>query len=140
MLRLVRIAIIVYSVVLNCDVFAQTKPDSIVIERGNEIFGPVDVMPEFPGGIIEMYAFIKKNLAKPEFVKTGKVNGKAFLKFVVRPDGSLTDIDFLKGVKDCAECDSAAVKLIKTMPKWKPGMQNGKPVSVMYNLPINFCK
>lgn len=108
---------------------SQGKPD---------IFTVVEEMPEFPGGAMEMMKFIQRNIIYPNKAKEAGLMGKCFLKYVVDSSGNVRDVQVLKGVPNCKECDDEAVKVVKSMPKWKPGRQNGKPVSVFFNLPISF--
>jgi len=108
------------------------------INNGNLIFTVVEHMPEFPGGPMEMMKHIQKNIVYPHSAKERAVSGKCFLKFVINKEGELSDIEILKGISKCPECDAEAIRVVKTMPKWKPGTQNGNPVSVFFNLPINF--
>lgn len=70
--------------------------------------------------------------------KEAGLSGKCYLRFVILPNGKITDIKVLRGVPGCPECDNAAIKVIQAMPVWKPGTQNGKPVSVFFNMPFNF--
>jgi TonB family protein len=98
----------------------------------------IETMPEYPGGMTEMMKYITKNLKFPEIAKKVGLTGKCYLKFVVLPNGSITNVTVIKGIAGCSECDQEAVRVVKSMPKWKPSTQNGKPVSTFYNLPINF--
>lgn len=97
-----------------------------------------EMMPEFPGGMTEMMKYIQANLKYPQIAKEAGLSGKCYARFVVYKDGSLKNFEILKGVPGCIECDVEALRVISSMPKWKPGIQNGKPVSVFFNLPINF--
>lgn len=97
-----------------------------------------EVMPEFTGGVIEMMKFIQKNIQYPQMAKEAGLTGKCFLKFVIDKDGSVNNVAIMRGVPGCIECDIEAMRVVYSMPKWKPGMQKGKPVSVFFNLPINF--
>lgn len=103
-----------------------------------EIFTVVEEMPEFPGGVAEMAKFIQKNLQYPTMAREAGLSGKCFLKFVVNGSGTISDVTVLKGVPGCPECDKEAIRVVKAMPSWKGGKQNGRPVNVYYNLPINF--
>lgn len=103
-----------------------------------EIYNIVDYMPEFPGGSMEMMKFIQKNIVYPKNAREKNISGKLFLKYIINADGTISDIKILKGVSGCPECDEEGVRVVKLMPKWKPGMQAGKPVPVYWNLPINF--
>jgi protein TonB len=103
-----------------------------------DIYTVVEEMPDFPGGITERNKFIIKNLRFPDSAIKKQIIGKCFLKFTISKDGTVKDIVILKGVENCPECDEEAKRVIAMMPKWKHGKQNGNPVSVYYNLPINF--
>jgi len=111
---------------------------SFAQNEASPIFAQSESMPEFPGGPSEMMKFIQINIMLPTNVSGKAVDGKCFLKFVVNDSGRISDVQVLKGVLDCPQCDVEAIRVIKLMPKWTPGIQNGKPVSVFFNLPIRF--
>jgi len=111
---------------------------TVIEEKAPEIFTVVEEMPEFPGGPQEMMKFIQKNIQYPQMAKEAGLSGKCFLKFVVNGNGNISDVTVLKGVPGCGECDREAIRVIKSMPGWKPGKQNGRSVPVYFNLPINF--
>ncbi len=104
--------------------------------NGETIFSVVENQPEFPGGIQEMYKFLAQNIKYPEAAAKAKVSGKVFVNFVVTTEGEIRDITILKGIGFGA--DQEAIRMVKNMPRWKPGMQSGKAVNVRYNLPISF--
>lgn len=106
--------------------------------KGSDTYIVVEEMPEFPGGTEEMIKYIQKNLQYPTVARETGLSGKCFLKFVVSETGSISRIEILKGVPGCVECDQEAIRVIKSMPGWKPGKQNGRAVNVYFNLPINF--
>ena len=95
-------------------------------------------LPEFPGGIIAMMEFVKEKIKFPRQVLDNKIAGKCYVKFLVKSDGSIDEVSILKGVNGCPECDAEAIRVIKSMPKWKPGYIAGVPVALYYNLPVNF--
>lgn len=97
-----------------------------------------DDSPEFPGGIVAMMEYVKANLKYPERALNEKISGRCAVKFTVNPDGSLSDITVLDGIKACPECEAEAIRVVQSMPKWKPGKIAGKPVALYYNLPIKF--
>ena len=112
--------------------------NGVVEEKAPEIFTVVEEMPEFPGGMAGLGPFIQKNLQYPQMAKEAGLSGKCFLKFVVNENGSISDVTVLKGVPGCGECDREAIRVVKMMPAFKPGKQNGRSVKVFFNLPINF--
>lgn len=97
-----------------------------------------DESPEFPGGAMEMMKFIKANTKYPTSATDAKINAKCALKFMVNTDGSISDITVLEGVKSCADCDKEAIRVVKSMPKWKPGKLAGKDVGLFYNVSVGF--
>ncbi len=104
-------------------------------DTGEEnIFMVVEDMPQFPGGNVNKW--IAKNVKYPQLAQENGIQGKVFIKFVIEKDGSITDVQVSRGVD--ASLDREAVRVIKAMPKWKPGKQRGKAVRVSYTLPINF--
>lgn len=92
--------------------------------------------PEFPGGLPKMYEFIGNNVKFPQMAKENGIQGKVYVKFVVWKDGSIRDVQVLKGIG--GGCDEEAVRVVKEMPKWIPGKQMGKAVAVYFHLPIVF--
>ncbi|MFD1144041.1 TonB family protein [Larkinella insperata] len=100
------------------------------------IFSVVEKLPEFPGGMQGLTRFINDNLQYPEAAKRAYVSGKVFVSFVINTDGSFQDIQVMKGVG--FGTDEETVRLIKSMPRWKPALNDGKAVRVRYNLPIKF--
>lgn len=102
----------------------------------DEVCMSVEEAPEFPGGVNAMMDYLRGNLKYPESAKKNKQEGRVFIGFVVEKDGSVTNVNVLRGV--CEELDNEAVKVVKAMPRWTPGMNEGKPVRVQYTLPIVF--
>jgi TonB family protein len=100
-----------------------------------ETSSQVEERVEFPGGVKALMDFIVKNRKIP---KNYDNNGKVFLKFVVNEDGSLSNIQVLKGILYYPECDEEATRLVAIMPYWKPAKLNGRPVKCYFNLPISF--
>ena len=106
-------------------------------QNEDDIFtGSVEKMPEYPGGANAMFDFISKNVKYPESAKEAGVEGKVYVQFVVEKDGSLSSFQVIRGVSD--ELDAEAIRVSKMMPKWTPGMNEGKPVRVQFTLPFNF--
>ncbi|WP_310555983.1 energy transducer TonB [Flavobacterium sp.] len=92
----------------------------------------IEVKPEYPGGIAKFYKYVSDKFKYPDDVE--ELKGKIFVEFVVEKDGSLTDIKVLRDVGHGTGAE--AIRLLKTVPKWKPGVMNGKNVRVRYSLPI----
>ena len=93
-------------------------------------------MAEFPGGTGKMMDYISRVLKYPEEAKEDGIGGRVYLTFVVERDGSLTDIRVLRSAHP--SLDNEAIRVVKTMPKWTPGEQNGKPCRVQFTLPVTF--
>ena len=98
--------------------------------------GDVEVMPQFPGGDEAMMKFIQENTVYPEKAKKKGIGGKTFVAFTIEKDGSITDVKVLRGCDK--ECDAEAVRVVKSMPKWKPGKVKGQPVRVNFTMPFVF--
>ena len=102
----------------------------------DSIYQIVEVMPEFPGGAAAMFTYLSGNIKYPEEAKDKGISGRVFISFVVEKDGSVNQVQVKKGIG--GGCDEEAVRVVQAMPKWKPGLQKGKPVRVSYLLPITF--
>jgi len=96
----------------------------------------VEEMPEPIGGFENMYAFLQANLRYPEVARNNNISGQVFIEFVVERDGSISGVRVLAGVYP--ELDQEAVRVVKILPKWKPGKQMGKPVRCFFQIPIRF--
>ncbi len=99
-------------------------------------FTTVEVQPSFMGGNSEMYKFLGKNLKYPSTAQRANIQGKVFLSFIVEKDGSITDIETMKGIG--FGCDEEAMRVVKLMPKWIAGKQNGRNVRVKFTIPVFF--
>jgi protein TonB len=99
-------------------------------------FVSIEKQPEFPGGMPKFYAYLQKTMKYPAMAQENNVQGKVFLSFVVEKDGKLTDIQVTRGLG--SGCDEEAIRVLKASPRWVPGVQNGKPVRVKYNINVNF--
>jgi TonB family protein len=106
------------------------KPDA----KGNYRF--VEVMPEYPGGMDAMYKFLTENLKYPEKARNDTISGQVFVEFVVRKDGTIGNVKLLAGVHP--DLDAEAIRVVKLLPKWKPGMIKGEHVPCYYQIPIRF--
>ena len=100
------------------------------------IFQVVENMPEFPGGRSALMKYLATNIKYPPYAKEAGIQGRVFINFVVETNGSITNVKVLRGIG--GGCDEEAIRVVKGMPKWSPGMQRGKPVRVSFNLPVKF--
>jgi protein TonB len=105
-------------------------------EEKQEVFRYVEEMPTFPGGMDQVPSFFAANIKYPEIARRAGVEGRVFVQFVVSKDGSITQVQVAKGIG--AGCDEEAIRVVKMMPKWTPGKQNGRPVLVQVVVPIQF--
>lgn len=101
-----------------------------------EIFQVVEEMPEFPGGMEALLQYLGRNIKYPTIAQEQNIQGKSIISFVVNKDGSIVDPKVEKSLD--SSCDKEAMRVISTMPKWKPGKQRGKPVRVKYTVPVSF--
>lgn len=98
--------------------------------------GMIDESPEFPGGNMKLMEFLAKNIRYPMSAMEKGIQGQVIVKFVVGKDGSIEEPKVVRSVDPA--CDKEALRVIKAMPKWKPGKQDGKPVRVEFTMPVNF--
>ena len=96
----------------------------------------VEQMPQFPGGEAALFEYLNKNIKYPAMAKENHITGTVYVSFVVKSDGKISDVKVLRGI--AGGCSEEAVRVISSMPDWKPGKQAGKAVAVNYNLPISF--
>lgn len=102
-----------------------------------EILTFAEQMPEFTGGTEELYKYLSKNIQYPPLARENSIEGKVILTFVVGADGKISQIEQV-GKKLGWQCDEEAIRVVKGMPAWTPGKQNGKAVVVKFTLPIRF--
>ncbi len=110
--------------------------DQKIVEEKMEPFTVVEQMPDFPGGEAELFKYLQKNIKYPEMARESGITGVVYVKFVVDKHGKISDIQLLRGIG--GGCDEEAIRVVKSMPDWKPGRQNGMPVPVYFTLPIKF--
>ena len=101
-----------------------------------KIFTFVEQNPEFPGGDGELIKFLQKNIQYPQMERDNDIQGKVLLRFVVMEDGSVQDVNVVRSVSP--GLDKEAVRVVRMLPKFKPGKQQGKAVRVYFNLPVVF--
>ena len=105
--------------------------------KGSPVFEVVEQMPEFPdGGMAGLMEYFKKNMRYPEAARKAGTQGRVTVQFIVDKDGSISGARVLRGVDPAL--DAEAIRLVNAMPKWKPGMQKGKAVTVKYTVPVLF--
>jgi protein TonB len=114
------------------------KREAAVAVDDNKVYDFVSIekQPEYPGGLPKFYAYLSKAIKYPPMAQENNVQGKVFLSFVVERDGKLTDIQVTRGLG--SGTDEEAIRVLKASPRWIPGIQNGKPVRVKYNINVNF--
>ncbi len=111
------------------------ESEEYVVED-DEVFLIVEKMPQFPGGEIDLKAFISQNVQYPQLARENDIQGKVYIRFQVMKDGSIGEVQVIRGVDKLL--DDEAIRVIKLLPKFKPGMQRGKAVAVWYTVPVNF--
>ena len=115
-------------------------PDSVAAPTDgvakDEVFMVAEQMPEFPGGMKEMLKFLQENVKYPENAMKNNVQGRVIVQFVVEKDGTPTEFKVLRSVDP--DLDAEALRVMKAMPKWKPGMQKGQVVRVKFTVPVSF--
>ncbi|MGM9831723.1 MAG: energy transducer TonB [Paludibacteraceae bacterium] len=123
----------------NADTVVIAPP--VVIEEEEEdesvIFDRAEEQPEFPGGNEKLFKYLSENVKYPVIAQENGIQGRVICQFVVNKDGSIVDVVVVRSGGD-ASLDKEAIRLMKSMPKWKPGMQRGKPVRVKFTVPVNF--
>ena len=115
------------------EVIAQPEPPK---EEETKVFDVVEQMPSFPGGPSALMQYLSSNIKYPVVAEENGVQGRVVCTFVVERDGSITDVRVIKSVDP--SLDKEAVRVVKSMPKWIPGKQNGSAVRVKYTVPVTF--
>jgi TonB family protein len=115
-----------------------TIPINFNLDSGEESapFQVVEQMPSFPGGMEKLNEYLKTNLQYPENCKKENIQGRVFVQFIVERDGTISSARIVKSVNK--DLDNEAIRVIKSMPKWTPGLQRGVAVRVNYTVPVNF--
>jgi periplasmic protein TonB len=116
----------------------ETGTGPVTEEKPQEVFSYVEEMPEFPGGDAALLKFMGSNINYPQMEKEAGIQGTVQLQFIVETDGSVSNPKILRGVSGGEGCDKEALRVAKTIPKWKPGKSNGKPARVYYTVPVKF--
>ena len=106
-------------------------------DYGDVIYVVTETMPEFPGGMQEMMRFINENIVYPVEAAQKGIQGRAICQFVVEKDGSISNVVVIRSSGD-RDLDNEAIRVVQSMPQWKPGKQRGVPVRVKYTIPVSF--
>ena len=101
-----------------------------------EIFLVVEEDPEFPGGLEALSKYLAENIKYPQLARENNITGKVYVSFVVEKNGSVANVKVVRDIG--GGCGAEAVRVVKTMPKWKPGKQRGQAVRTQFNLPVGF--
>ncbi len=105
-------------------------------EIENKVFDVVEQMPSFPGGTSALMSYLNSNVKYPVVAQENGVQGRVVISFVVEKDGSITDVQVVKSVDP--SLDREASRVVRSMPRWNPGKQNGQAVRVKYDVPVSF--
>ena len=130
--------LIIMSLMATCCLTTVLAQKTVVSQKDQkeEPFNVVEDMPAFPGGMEAMIQFLSSNIQYPADAQKQKVDGRVLVNFVVEKDGSITEVKVIKPT--FPSLDAEAVRVVKAMPKWKPGYQKGQAVRVQFTMPINF--
>lgn len=107
----------------------------VLLPSGEQVI-IVEKQPEFPGGVQGLYTYIGKHIKYPKTARKDRIQGLVIVSFIVTKTGSIGRISIVESVRD--DIDQEAVRVIQSLPPWKPGTQNDIPVSVRFNLPVQF--
>lgn len=124
-------------------VCAEDQPEYVTITDDpfggadeNGIFQVVEEQPQFPGGMAALMEYLKKNIRYPAICKEQGLQGRVIVQFVVNPDSTISDAQVIKPVNP--HFDKEALRVVNAMPKWVPGKLRGKPVRVLFTVPVTF--
>ena len=128
---LTTMSVLAILLMVNTNAMAQSKKIA-----NDKVLEKAEVMPQFPGGDQAMMKFVSENVQYPEEAKEKEISGRVMVGFIVEKDGSISDVKVVKGIG--GGCNEEAVRVVKAMPKWKPGKEKGKPVRVHFTMPFTF--
>ncbi len=121
----------------DADTVVIAPPVAAEEEEEEVVFVIVETMPEFPGGQQALFKYLSENVKYPAIAQENGIQGRVICQFVVNKDGAIVDVEVVRSGGD-PSLDKEALRVIKSMPKWKPGKQRGKAVRVKYTVPVNF--
>ena len=113
------------------------KPNGKKDKHPKVHFDLLETLPVFPGGFQALIQFLSNNVKYPPIAQENGIQGRTIVQFVVNKDGSICDIVVVRSAGD-PSLDREAIRVVKSMPRWKPGTHRGKPIRVKYTLPVNF--
>ena len=108
----------------------------VPITKDSVVLKTVEQLPEFPGGIVQFMKWLTRNLRYPPIAQSQRIQGKVVVSFIINKDGSIVSPTIVQSVDPVL--DREALRVVKMMPRWKPGLQNGKPCRTMFAIPVNF--
>lgn len=108
----------------------------VPITKDSVVLKTVEQLPEFPGGIVQFMKWLTRNLRYPPIAQSQRIQGKVVVSFIINKDGSIASPTIVQSVDPVL--DREALRVVKMMPRWKPGLQNGKPCRTMFAIPVNF--
>lgn len=115
---------------------ADIKADVTQEEEVEKVWDVIEQMPQFPGGEVELMKFLSNSIRYPVIAQENGIQGRVIIGFIVSKNGIISDVTVLRSLDP--SCDKEAVRVVKTLPKWIPGKQNGVTVNVRYTLPVSF--
>jgi protein TonB len=118
------------------EVVEQKQEEVVEAAKEEEVFVVVEEMPEFPGGVVALRQYLANAVKYPVIAQENGIQGKVYVNFVVNKDGSVSNAKIARGVDP--SLDAEALRVVSTLPKWRPGKQRGAPVRVSYTVPISF--
>lgn len=118
------------------EVFVPVAIEDDQVEVEEEIVIFVEEQPQFPGGEEALYTYLHDNIKYPQLARDNNITGKVFVQFVVEKDGSISNAKVMRDIG--GGCGNEALRVVKSMPKWKPGKQQGRAVRAQFNLPVAF--
>lgn len=108
----------------------------IPITKDSVVLKTVEQLPEFPGGIVQFMKWLTRNLRYPSVAQSQRIQGKVVISFIINKDGSIASPTIVQSADPLL--DREAMRVIRMMPHWKPGLQDGKPCRTMFAIPVNF--
>ena len=125
------------STLVKQDTSSKTKITTKSVSKDDEkVFTEVEQLPVFPGGEDALMKFLSTNIHYPASAAEKRIEGRVILRFIVRKTGEVSDVEVIRGLSP--DCDQEAIRVISMIPKWPPGRQNGRDVSVYFTIPLKF--